>query len=92
MSIPSVKSRISPIQLTIVMHIANGMTLEEIAKTMNYSVSNVSHHIKMARTRMHANNLPHLVSLTIASGDLVWEDVEECRVINGNGTHRPDRA
>lgn len=90
----TVRNRLTHDQLVIVMHVANGLTLEEIAEIMHYSVSNVSYHLGQARRRCHANNLPHLVSIAIATGDLVWEDNSECRVISSptNGIQRSGRV
>lgn len=87
-------SRLSQAELVIIMHIANGMSLEEIAETMHRSRSNVSYHIARARKRCQANNLPHLVSIAIATGDLVWEDAEERRALSPptNGAQRPHPA
>ena len=81
----TLKTRLDPVQLEVIMHIANGKSLEEIATLMHRSRSNVSYHIGRARQRAHANNLPHLVSIAIATGDLVWEDDQECRVLSSNG-------
>jgi DNA-binding CsgD family transcriptional regulator len=64
------------------MHIANGKTREEIATILHRSPANVDYHLGRARRRCCANNLPHLVSIAIASGDLVWED--EQRTLNGH--------
>ncbi len=92
---PELQKRLEPAELVIIMHIANGKTLEEIAKEVHRSVSNVSYHLGRARQRCHANNLPHLVSIAIATGDLVWEDEAECRVISPpttNGAQRPHPA
>ena len=83
-------ARLEPTQLEVVMHIANGMSLDEIAIEMHRSKSNVSYHLGRARQRCQASNLPHLVSIAIATGDLIWEDEEECRVLSShqNGTQR----
>lgn len=78
----NLSGRLSPVELEIVMHIANGKSLEEIATALHRSPSNVSYHLGRARRRCKANNLPHLVSIAIASGDLVWED--ERRMLNGH--------
>lgn len=89
----TLSDRLTETELVIVMHIANGKSLEEIALVMHRSRSNVSYHIGRARQRAHANNLPHLVSIAIATGDLVWEDERECRVLSSlNGTQRPRLA
>lgn len=87
-------TRLEPIQLEVVMHIANGMALEEIAIAMHRSKSNVSYHIARARLRCQASNLPHLVSIAIATGDLIWEDEGECRVLSShqNGARRSHPA
>jgi DNA-binding CsgD family transcriptional regulator len=89
----TLKDRLTPTELLIVMHIANGKSLEEIAAILHRSRSNVSYHIGRARQRAHANNLPHLVSIAIATGDLIWEDDRECRTLSSpNGAQRPRLA
>jgi DNA-binding CsgD family transcriptional regulator len=78
-------ARLDPIQLEIIMYLANGKQIEEIAVAMHRSRSDINRRIATARKRCHANTLPHLVSIAIASGALVW--VDEQRAINGS---RPD--
>jgi hypothetical protein len=41
----------------------------------------VNRRIALARKRTSANTIPHLVSIAIATGDLVWHD--EQRALNG---------
>jgi DNA-binding NarL/FixJ family response regulator len=74
-------ARLDPIQLEIIMYLANGKQIEEIAVAMHRSRSDINRRIATARKRCHANTLPHLVSIAIASGALVW--VDEQRAING---------
>lgn len=90
----SLRNRLEPAELLIIMHIANGKSLEEIAVLVSRSRSNVSYHLGRARERCHASNLPHLVSIAIASGDLVWEDEGERRTLSPppNGAQRPHLA
>jgi DNA-binding NarL/FixJ family response regulator len=69
-------------QLEIIMHLANGKQIDEIAVEMHRSRSDINRRIAAARKRCHANTLPHLVSIAIASGVFVWED--EQQVLNGH--------
>ena len=95
MTAATLQNRLTPAELLIIMHIANGKSIEEIAVLVNRSTRNVSYHLGRARQRCHANNLPHLVSIAIATGDLVWEDEAERRVIPSlppNGAQRPRLA
>lgn len=77
----TLNQRLSPIQLEIVMHLANGMTIEEIANEMSYSPSNINRHCGRARRAAHAKTLPHLVSIAIGCGVLVWDDEEHTRYL-----------
>lgn len=78
----SLAGRLDLIQLEIIMHLANGMQIDEIAEKMHRSRSDINRRLALARTIAHANTLPHLVSLAIASGGLVWEN--EARSLNGH--------
>jgi DNA-binding CsgD family transcriptional regulator len=75
---------LSDLQLVIAMHIANGMTFDEIAKTVDRSTANVKKHANAARRRTGAKTLPQLVSIVIANGQLEWSD--DRRVVNGRFT------
>lgn len=81
--VSELRKRLTDEQLVIVMHIANGKTIAEIAKLTHRSESNVNVHLARARRRAHAKNTPHLVSIAIATGDLVWEPEEDCRKLPG---------
>lgn len=72
---------LSPLQLEIVMHIANGMTFDEIAKKIDRSTVNTKKHAGIARRKMGVRTLPQLVSAVIANGQLEWQDNH--RVLNG---------
>ena len=72
---------LSPLQLQIVMHISNGMTLKEIASKLDRSASYIKQNANQARFKMNAKTLPQLVSVVIASGQLEWIGGE--RVMNG---------
>lgn len=72
---------LSPLQLQIVMCLANGMKLDEIAKLIDRSRSYVAKNADQARFKMNARTLPQLVSIVIASGQLEWASGE--RVMNG---------
>jgi len=74
--------RLDTVQLEIVMHLANGKQIDEIALEMHRSRSDINRRIGLARRRCKANTLPHLVSIAIASGVLVWEN--EQRTLNGH--------
>jgi hypothetical protein len=81
--VSALEARLDVIQLEIIMHLANGKQIGEIAVAMHRSRSDIDRRIKLARKRCRANTLPHLVSIAIASGALVWED--EQRTMNGHG-------
>jgi DNA-binding CsgD family transcriptional regulator len=74
--------RLDIVQLEIIMHLANGKQIDEICVSMHRSRSDVNRRIALARRITRATTLPHLVSLAIASGDLVWEN--EARIMNGH--------
>ena len=73
---------LSPLQLQIVMHISNGMTLKEIATMLDRSTSYIKQNANAARFKMNAKTLPQLVSVVIADGQLEW--TEGKRVMNGD--------
>jgi DNA-binding NarL/FixJ family response regulator len=70
------------LQLQIVMSLANGMTLKEIAKSVDRSISHIKQQSDKAREKMGARTLPQLVSIVIAQGLLEWQ--KDHRVINGD--------
>jgi DNA-binding CsgD family transcriptional regulator len=65
-----VKNDLTLTQLTIVMHLANGLTLREIAREMSCSRTSVCNHLGTARKKLDARTLPQLVSVVIATGQL----------------------
>lgn len=65
---------LSPLQLEIVMYIANGKTLGEIAVAVDRSRSHIAKQTDRARRKSGARTLPQLVSIVIASGRLGWLD------------------
>jgi FixJ family two-component response regulator len=65
-------TELSQLQLTVVMHIANGMTLREIASDLNLSMTYIQRNADTARDKVGARTLPQLVSMLIASGKLDW--------------------
>lgn len=73
---------LTSVQLQMVKHLANGMMFHDIAVVMSCSDSNVHKHLGLARKKMEAKTLPHLVSIVIANGQLEW--TSEGRVINGS--------
>jgi len=78
----SLVGRLDLVQLEIIMHLANGKQIDEIALAMHRSKTDVNRRLALARKRCQATTIPHLVSITIATGDLVWED--EMRTLNGH--------
>jgi DNA-binding CsgD family transcriptional regulator len=72
---------LTPMQLEIVMHLANGMRMREIATAVHRSRSLVYQQCDSARVKVGAKTLPQLVSIVIASGQLEWSD--EKRRVNG---------
>lgn len=64
-------------QLEVVKHLANGMTLSQIADKCYVSESSVNRALARARKNLGANTLPHLVSIAIAKQYLVWTDDNE---------------
>ena len=75
------RNDLSVLQLQIVMHIANGMTFEEIASELDRSLSYIKQNANTARYKMNARTLPQLVSMVIAEGLLEWKADE--RIVNG---------
>jgi DNA-binding CsgD family transcriptional regulator len=75
--------RLSQAQLEIIMHLANGKQIDEIAVVMGYSKSNVNKHLAKARARCHADTLPHLVSIAIGAGALEWVSSDATRRLKG---------
>lgn len=59
-------------QLELVVLLANGYRIEEIARETHRSTSGVSQILTTARKATGARTLPHLVSIVIASGVLEW--------------------
>src|SRR4051812_7517055 len=82
----SLVGRLDLTQLEIIMHLANGRQLDEIAISMHRSKTDVNRRLALARKRCQATTIPHLVSIAIATGDLVWQD--EQRTLNGNGNEQ----
>ena len=66
------RSDLSVLQLQIVMHLANGMKIEEIASTIVCSISHINQQTAIARRKTATRTLPQLVSTVIASGQLRW--------------------
>jgi DNA-binding CsgD family transcriptional regulator len=59
-------------QLQIIMHLCNGLRLEEISTQMYLSVSGINQQITSARRTMKARTNVHLASMAIASGLLYY--------------------
>ena len=83
------ESSLTDRQLTIVMHLANGHTFQEIADEMYLSVSSVKQQANTARKRCEAKTLAHLVSIVISTGTLYWtpegRSLEEPATVRGAG-------
>lgn len=75
--------RLSQVQLEIVMHLANGKQIGEIADEMHFSRSNVEKQLMRARRNVRATTLPHLVSIAIGAGALEWVPDDETRKLKG---------
>jgi DNA-binding CsgD family transcriptional regulator len=75
----TLEGRLSQTQLEIVMHLANGLQIDEIADEIHRSPSNVAYHLGKARQRCHAKTLPHLVSIAIGAGALEWVSADATR-------------
>lgn len=73
---------LSPLQLQIAMHLANGMKLHEIANMLDLSLSYINKNANAARRKTNARTLAQLVSVVIASGQLEWET--DRRIVNGS--------
>lgn len=71
-------------QLELVVHLANGHRVEEIAVMCHLSASSVEKTIRAARQRTGARTVAHLVSLVIASGELEWNPTGQVRYLNGD--------
>lgn len=61
-------------QLEMVVLLANGHNMAEIAALVHRSESSVKKTIAVAKDRAGAKSLAHLVSIVIASGVLEWSD------------------
>lgn len=70
-------------QLELVVHLANGHRMSEIATLTHRSESSVKKTLSTAQKRAGARTLPHLVSIVIASGVLEWTNDGE-RALNGH--------
>jgi len=77
------------LQLEVICHLCNGLTLTEVADKMNYSLSNVKDHLRRAKRNTGAKTTTHLASIVIASGVLVWND--EGERMPGAGLPGPSR-
>lgn len=78
------RTDLSPLQLQIALHLANGKKLHEIASMLDLSLSYINKSANNARRKTNARTLPQYVSVVIASGQLEWRDDQ--RVLNGGGS------
>lgn len=83
-AIPEKTKELTPRQLELVVHLANGHRVEEIAIMEHLSVSSVEKTIRTARKRAGARTVAHLVSLVIASDSLEWNPEHRVRYLNGD--------
>ncbi|HWI67370.1 MAG TPA: hypothetical protein VNS88_03185 [Nitrospiraceae bacterium] len=79
------RTELSPLQLNIVMHIANGMAFRDIADTCVCSVSYVKQQAGVAKRKTQTRTLPQLVSVVIARGQLEWSPMDAGRVVSADG-------
>lgn len=82
----SASQQLTKRQAELVMHLANGLRIEEIAVECHLSLSSVEKTFRKARARVGARTLPHLVSIAIASGAFEWNPEDQMRLLNG-GRH-----
>lgn len=65
-------------QLELIVHVANGLTFDEIAEAEGISPRTVANTLNEARQRAHARNLPNLVAIVMNAGLLMhYEDVPD---------------
>jgi len=76
--------RLDIVQLEIIMLLANGKQIDEIAIEMHRSRSDINRRIKIARRVCQATTIAHLCCMTIASGSLVWESEAQMMTMNGH--------
>jgi DNA-binding CsgD family transcriptional regulator len=72
MSDESEPQPLSDRQLEIVIHLANGLRMDEIAEEMSFSVSSLKSTLRRAKKRKGARTNAHLVSICIAQNELAW--------------------
>src|SRR5688500_12020725 len=60
-------------QLTIVMHLCNGLSQEDVDKIMYFSLATAARHLGASRRRVGAKSNIHLSSIVTASGQLYWK-------------------
>lgn len=63
-------------QIDVVCQLAQGKTLEQIARTSKKSLGWINREIHIAKLVMEANTLPHLVAKCIRSGILEMRDIK----------------
>jgi len=76
------KTKLTKRQLEIVCCLANGFTAQETANKLFLSLSTVKATLTVARRKVDARTTPHLVSIIIAQGDLVWTDDDERSLVD----------
>jgi DNA-binding CsgD family transcriptional regulator len=61
-------------QLQLLVHVANGLSAEEIADAEKISPSTVRNTLHSAKERAGARNLPHLVAIVVSCGLIAHQD------------------
>lgn len=69
-------------QLECIMHLANGLTMAEIGKTLYISEGSVKQSLASARKKIGAVNNANLVSLAVAKNFIFWSDDEDARTLD----------
>lgn len=83
-------------QIEIVMHLCNGLTMEEVAVEMNYSIGSISRVLKTAKKNAGAKTTTHLIAMVILSGKLYYSPAGEDKAVAPMGdvlqaSHPPER-
>jgi len=69
-----IKNPLTPRQLEFVLHVANGMTYQEIADSEFVTLGTVQNALDAARDRAGVRTITQLVALCVAAGFLVYHD------------------
>lgn len=80
---------LTPRQLDLCIHLANGHRPEEIAQIMHLSLSSVNRTISRARKNAGARTQAHLVAIVMASGLMKFNPDGEVVHLNAEGPAIP---